>query len=123
MKKQKLVYKGGKNKLRTWAEVNLDNLGHNVKKIRELEKIILPDDLPNIARLRELFLESSKITEEGSKDYQKKLKKIEEKVEEVSIKSKKEANEWKILIPQIDRGIQEWTELETKAWEIIKKSI
>lgn len=94
-----------------------------VNKIRELETIILPDDLPNIGKLRELFLKSNRITEKGADDYQKQLKKLNDEIEKVTDGAKKEADSWKECIPQIDKGIQEWAELETTAWEIIKKSI
>ena len=52
-----------------------------IRKIRELETIILPGNLPNIAKLRELFLKNNEITEKGAKDYQKQLKKIDDEVE------------------------------------------
>ena len=92
-------------------------------KIRILETIILPDDLPNIGKLRQLFLKSNGITEKGADDYQKQLKKLNDEIEKVTDGAKKEADSWKECIPQIDKGIQEWAELETTAWETIKKSI
>ncbi|MHA1661046.1 MAG: BtrH N-terminal domain-containing protein [Promethearchaeota archaeon] len=94
-----------------------------IKKIRELETIILPDDLPNIAKLRELFQKSSEITEKGAKDYQKQLLKLNDETEKAQEGALEEADAWRERIPDIDKGIQEWCELETKAWEIIKKSI
>ena len=47
-----------------------------IHKIRELETIILPDDLPNLRKLRELYLKCNEITEKGASDYQKQLKKL-----------------------------------------------
>jgi len=92
-------------------------------KIKELESIILPDDLPNIAKLRKLFLISSEITEKGELDYQKQLKKINTQIDEAIKGGMKEANSWKENIPKIDKGIQEWSDLETKAWETIRNSV
>ncbi|MHA2258864.1 MAG: BtrH N-terminal domain-containing protein, partial [Promethearchaeota archaeon] len=94
-----------------------------IKKIREIEVNILPDTLPNMAKLRELFLKSNEIAEKGAGNYQKQLKKLDEESEKATNGAKKEIDSWKKYIPQIDKGIQEWAELETKAWEIIKKSI
>jgi len=94
-----------------------------VYKIRELETIILPDDLPNLGKLRELFLKSNEITEKGASDYQKQLKKLDDEFEKVTNGAKKEIDSWRARIPHIDKGIHEWAELETNAWETIKKSI
>ena len=92
-------------------------------KIRELETSILPDDLSNIGKLRELFLKSNEITEKGASDYQKQLKKLNDEIEKVTDGAMKEIDSWRERIPQIDKGIQEWADLETTAWETIKKSI
>ena len=94
-----------------------------VNKIRELETIILPDDLPNLRKLRELFLKSNEITEKGASDYQKQLKKLDDEFEKVTNGAKKEIDSWRTRIPHMDKGIHEWAELETSAWETIKKSI
>jgi hypothetical protein len=94
-----------------------------VNKIRELETIILPDDLPNLRKLRELFLKSNEITEKGASDYQKQLKKLDDEFEKVTNGAKKEIDPWRDRIPHMDKGIHEWAELETNAWETIKKSI
>jgi len=94
-----------------------------IRKIRELETIILPGNLPNIAKLRELFLKNNEITEKGAKDYQKQLKKIDNEVEKAIEGALNEADTWREYIPKIDEGIQEWANLETKAWETIKNSI
>ena len=94
-----------------------------VNKIRELETNILPDDLPNIGKLRELFLKSNEITEKGGSDYQKQLKKLNDEIEKATDGARKEADSWREYVPQIDKRIQEWAELETTAWETIKKSI
>lgn len=94
-----------------------------IRKIRELETNILPSNLPNIAKLRELFLKNNEITEKGAKDYQKQLKKIDDEVEKAIEGALNEADTWREYIPKIDEGIQEWANLETKAWETIKNSI
>jgi hypothetical protein len=100
-----------------------DMFGEIVNKIREIETIILPDDLPNLGKLRELFLKSNKITENGAKDYQKQLKQLNVESEKVQDGALEEAGAWRERIPEIDKGIQEWAEMEINAWEIIKKSI
>ncbi|MFX1328294.1 MAG: BtrH N-terminal domain-containing protein [Promethearchaeota archaeon] len=92
-------------------------------KLREVEHQILPDNLPNIAKLRELYQKSGDITEKGEKDYQKQLVKINKQAEVVLEGAMKEIGIWKDYIPEIDKGIQNWCDLETKAWEIIKKSL
>ncbi|MFX1258210.1 MAG: BtrH N-terminal domain-containing protein [Promethearchaeota archaeon] len=97
--------------------------GDIVDKIRDLEALILPDELPNIGKLRELFLKSNKITEAGAKDYQKKLKQVNEEVEKVQEGAKEEISAWKEYISKIDKTIQEWAEMETSAWETIKKAL
>jgi len=94
-----------------------------ILKIREFEHILLPDDLPNMAKLRELFLKSSEITEKGAKDYQKQLVDINPEAEKAQEGALKEVKAWKEYIPELDNCIQEWCGLETNAWEIIKKSI
>ncbi|MFW9942670.1 MAG: BtrH N-terminal domain-containing protein [Candidatus Thorarchaeota archaeon] len=94
-----------------------------IVKLREVEHLILPDDLPNIAKLRELYQKSGDITEKGEKEYQKQLAELDEQVESVLKGALKEANAWRERIPQIDKGIQEWSALETKAWEIIKSAL
>ncbi|MFX1566855.1 MAG: BtrH N-terminal domain-containing protein [Promethearchaeota archaeon] len=92
-------------------------------KLREVEHLILPDDLPNIAKLRALYQKSGDITEKGEKDYQKQLAELDKQVESVLKGALKETNAWRERIPQIDKGIQEWSDLETKAWEIIKSAL
>lgn len=94
-----------------------------ITKIRNIEELILPDNLPNLGELRRLFLKSNEITENGAKDYQTQLKKIDEKSKTVQEKALKEMDSWKGQIPKIDKSIQEWADFETKAWIIIKKSI
>ncbi|MFW9819907.1 MAG: DUF4872 domain-containing protein, partial [Candidatus Thorarchaeota archaeon] len=94
-----------------------------IVKLREVEHLILPDDLPNIAQLRELYQKSGDITEKGEKDYQQQLAKLEEKVEPALKGALNEIDVWRERIPQINKGIQEWSELETKAWEIIKNAL
>lgn len=94
-----------------------------VLKIRDLESMILPDDLKNMGKLRELFLKSSKITEKGESDYQKQLKTVDSESKRVIEDAKEEVVIWKERIHQIDNGIQDWCDLETKAWEIIKNSL
>jgi len=92
-------------------------------KLREFERVILPDDLTHIAKLRELFQKSSEITEKGAKDYQKQLAKMNVEADKAQEGALEEADAWRERIPEIDKGIQEWCELETKAWDLIKKSI
>jgi len=94
-----------------------------IVKIRELERLILPDDLPNIAKFREMFLKSNEITEKAEEDYQKQLKKLDEETNKIIKEATKEAPAWKNYVSQIDKGIQEWHDIESKAWEIIKSSI
>jgi hypothetical protein len=94
-----------------------------IVKLREVEHIILPDDLPNIAQLRQIFQKSSDITEKGDKDYQKQLVKIDEEGEKAQEGALKEVDAWRARIPEIDKGIQEWYELETKAWESINDAL
>ena len=94
-----------------------------IVKIRDFEHILLPDDLPNLAKLRELFLKSGEITEKGAKDYQKQLLKLEDESEKAQEGALEEADAWRDRIPDLDKGIEEWYELETKAWEIIQKAI
>lgn len=94
-----------------------------IAKIRELERFILPEDLPNIAKFRELFLKSNEIAEKAETDYQKQLKVIDEEVDKAIKIGTKEAVDWKNFIPKIDKEIEEWHDLESKAWEIIKKSV
>lgn len=93
-----------------------------ILKIRELESLILPDDLKNMGKLKNLFLRSNKITEKGEPDYQTQLKTLNDEMELVSEEAKKEITSWKENIPRIDKGIQEWYDLETNAWKIIKNS-
>ena len=97
--------------------------GEVTDKIRDLEETILPDDLPNIAKLREVFLKSNKIQEAGEKDYQKQLKALDDQTEEVIKGARKEADKWKDHIPQIDKGIKAWHEVESKAWQVVKSSL
>ena len=100
-----------------------DMFGDIVGKIHDLETLILPDGLPNLGKLRKLFLKSNKITEVGEKDYQKQLKQLNNESEKVQDGAIEEADAWRERIPEIDKGIQEWCELETKAWETIKNAI
>ncbi len=99
----------------------------NFKKIIEvihiIGKLLLPDDLPNMKKMRELFLRTNEIQEKGEKDYRKQLKKIDLEVEKVEEGVKDEINIWKDKIPELNKTIQEWYELESQAWEIIKESI
>lgn len=100
-----------------------DMFGDIVEKIHHLETLILPDDLPNLSKLREIFLKSNKITETGEEDYQKQLRQLNNESEKVQDDAIKEAEAWREHVPEIDNCIQEWCELETKAWETIKNAI
>jgi len=73
--------------------------------------------------LRNLFLKSNKITENGAKDYQKQLLKLNKESEKAQEGALEELDAWRERIPEIDKGIQKWYKLETEAWEIIKKAI
>jgi hypothetical protein len=94
-----------------------------VLKIREVEHVILPEDLPNMALLRELYQKSGDITEKGEKDYQKQLAKLDEEVGPALEEALNETDAWRKRISQLDKEIQEWYDLETKAWEIIKSAV
>ncbi|MFX1274714.1 MAG: BtrH N-terminal domain-containing protein [Promethearchaeota archaeon] len=94
-----------------------------VNKIRCIEELILPEEFPNLSILRSLFLKSNEITENGAKDYQIQLKRLDEETINVQENALKEIDSWKEQIPKIDENIQEWAELETRAWEIIKKAL
>ncbi len=94
-----------------------------VNQVRKVEELILPGKLPNMAKLRELFLKSNKITEKGEKDYQKQLIDVDAESEKVIPKAKEEIESWKELIPDIDKAIQEWGDLEANAWKLIKKAV
>ncbi|MFX1236245.1 MAG: BtrH N-terminal domain-containing protein [Promethearchaeota archaeon] len=94
-----------------------------VQSIRTLEAAILPDDLKNLGTLRNLFLKSNEITEKGEENYQKLLSKLNEDIEKVSQGAIKEISDWKKWIPEIDKKIQEWSELEKEAWKVISVSI
>ena len=97
--------------------------GEATDKIRELERTILPDDLPNIAKLREIFLRSNEIQEKAGKDYQEQLKALDDQSLEVINGAIKEADMWKDHIPKIDKGIQAWHDVEAKAWDVVKNSL
>jgi hypothetical protein len=94
-----------------------------ILKLRKVEHLILPEDLPNMAELREFYQKSGDITEKGEKDYQKQLAKLDKEIEPALEGALKEANSWRERIPQINKGIQEWCNLETKAWKIIKSAL
>lgn len=94
-----------------------------IKKIRELESILLPDDLVNFAKLRNLCLKSGEITETAANNYQKELKKIDSEFQITIDDGQKEAPKWKDFIPKMDKKIQEWADLEESAWKIIKKAV
>ncbi len=94
-----------------------------VNKIRELEALILPDDLPNIGKLRQLFLKSNEIVKNGEKDYQGQLKQLNDEGEKLQEGALEEASAWRESIPNIDKTIKEWAELETIAWKTIKKAL
>lgn len=94
-----------------------------VIKIRDLEAKLLPDDLPNMAKLRILFLKSNEILEKGASDYQHQLKKINEEFTIYTEGAMKEADAWRERISELNNGIQNWADLEANAWETIKKSI
>lgn len=92
-------------------------------QIRIVGKCLLPDELPNMKKLREIFLKSSEITEKGAKDYQTQLKKLEPEQEKATEGAKKETGAWKEKISELDSAIQEWANLEEAAWMTIKKSL
>jgi len=94
-----------------------------VIKIRDLEAMLLPHDLPNMAKLRTLFLKSNEILEKGANDYQLQLKNIDEEGITYTEGAMKEADAWRERISEIKKGIQNWADLEADAWETIKKSI
>ncbi len=94
-----------------------------VSKIREVERSLLPDELPHVAKFRELYLKSNEIAEKAEPDYQKQLKRLDAEFEKAIEGSKEEANAWKNYLPRIDKGIQEWQELESKAWKLIADSV
>jgi hypothetical protein len=70
-----------------------------------------------------LFQKSNDIIEKGAKDYQKQLVKVDEEIEKAQEGALEEADSWRERIPEINKGIQEWFELETKAWDMIKKAV
>jgi hypothetical protein len=94
-----------------------------VDKIRDLENSLLPKELPNMAKLRFLFLKSNDILENGESDYQLQLKKLDDESALYTEGAMNEVDAWRDRIPEIKRTIQVWAELESKAWGTISKAI
>lgn len=94
-----------------------------IEIIHTIGKLLLPDDLPNMKKLRELFLKTNKVQEKGEEDYRKQLKIIDIEIEKAKEGVKEEIDIWKKKIPKLDKAIQEWYNLESQAWETIKNSI
>ncbi|TXT67678.1 MAG: hypothetical protein BAJALOKI1v1_30041 [Promethearchaeota archaeon] len=94
-----------------------------VEKIRLVEGKILPDELPNIGKLKEIYLKSNEIIEQAAHDYQKHLKELNEQSKEILEAANEEIPSWKEYIPELDKEINEWKEMEQEAWKIINKSL
>jgi len=92
-----------------------------VQAIRELESTILPDELANMARIREIFIESNRIQEQMPNDYRQRLRELDDKMR-AAVNAAKE-NDYKKYAPQVPKvqeAIQKVHDLESKAWNQVK---
>nr|MDO8132961.1 DUF4872 domain-containing protein [Candidatus Njordarchaeum guaymaensis] len=93
----------------------------DVEVIRELENTMLPDELPNIAQIRNVFLETNRNQEEMSKNYRQRLRELDEELK-ASIKAAK-TEDYTRYAPQVQKvqaAIQKVYDLEAKAWAYIQ---
>jgi hypothetical protein len=100
-----------------------DIFDEEVKAIRELELAMLPDELPNMAYIRRIVLETNEVQEAMTDDYRHRLRYLDERLKSAVMDSTHE--DYKIYspyVPKVQAAIQEVYDLELKAWQIVKSA-
>jgi hypothetical protein len=100
-----------------------DIFDEEIKKIRELELMMLPDEFPSMAEIRRNFIESNQVQEAMNSDYQRRLRELGERMEKTLTGSiADDYKKYSKQIPKVQAAIQAVHDLESKAWEQIKSA-
>jgi hypothetical protein len=92
-----------------------------IKAIRELELAMLPDELPNMAQIRRIFLETNRVQENMEGDYRRRMRELDEQLKTAVSAARRDDYEMYLpQIPKVQAAIQKVHDLEAKAWTQIK---
>ncbi|NHI93325.1 MAG: DUF4872 domain-containing protein [Candidatus Lokiarchaeota archaeon] len=85
----------------------------------EVALCILPDELPTLKKIREIFYKNNKIQEEASPDYQKQMRDLDEDWKKNKSSAIEEVKNYGDYVPALQDAIQKAHDLEEKAWKIL----
>jgi hypothetical protein len=91
------------------------------RAIRELELTMLPDELPNLAQIRRIFIETNRVQETMEGDYRHCIRELDDKLKaSVNAAIHYDYIKYPPQIPKVQAAIQKVFDLESKAWTQIK---
>jgi hypothetical protein len=89
--------------------------------IRELERAMLPDELPNLAQIRRIFIETNRVQEKMEGNYRHHMRELDEQLKTaVRAAIYEDYADYQSHIPEVQQKIQRVYDLESKAWARIK---
>jgi hypothetical protein len=92
-----------------------------ISAIRELESTMLPDELPNLAGIRRIFIETNRVQETMEDDYRHRIRELDDELKaSVSAAMHDDYTRYSPQIPKVQAAIQKVFDLESTAWAQIK---
>jgi hypothetical protein len=92
-----------------------------IKAIRELELTMFPDELPNLAQIRRIFVETNRVQEKMDGNYRQRIRELDEELKtSVSGAIHDDYAQYPPQIPKVQEAIQRVYDLELRAWAQIK---
>jgi cell division protein ZapA (FtsZ GTPase activity inhibitor) len=94
-----------------------------ITAIRELEQAMLPDELPNLAQIRRIFIETNAVQEKMESNYRHRIRELDEQLKTATNTAKQDDyTRYPPHIPKVQAAIQKVYDLELKAWAQIKSA-
>jgi hypothetical protein len=94
-----------------------------ITAIRELEQTMLPDELPDLALIRRIFIETNTVQEKMESNYRHRIRELDEQLKTaISAAMQDDYTRYPPQIPKVQAAIQKVYDLESKAWAQIKST-
>jgi hypothetical protein len=94
-----------------------------INAIRELEQVMLPDELPNFAQIRRTFIRMNTAQEKMESNYRHAIRELDEEVKTATCAAiQDDYGRYAQQIPKVQAAIQKVYDLETRAWAQIKSA-
>jgi cell division protein ZapA (FtsZ GTPase activity inhibitor) len=93
------------------------------KAIRELERLMLPDELPNFAQIRRTLIRLNGVQEKMESNYRHTIRELDQELKNAtSAAIQDDCKKYAPQIPMVQAAIQKVYDLELRAWTKIKSA-